>query len=212
VRLVDAFEHHHLGAVDRAVGMLAAGKSRLPGQCGVAGRIDEAGRGEFDVAIAGGEIERAQAAAVAGHPAQDRPEQRGDVGLADRFLDPARERDLVIHHHGRVRWPAATIVERPLRSELAQNVVGDAMGELMSMRAVGEQAAECADDRIDGLSAERGQPIDKCNLAAEPRRLERGRDPGDAGSQDADVRGHLSRRCVLQAPNDPGRGRRPSLI
>src|SRR5262245_51230736 len=34
-RLVDAFEHHHLSAVDRTVGMLAAGETRLEGERGI---------------------------------------------------------------------------------------------------------------------------------------------------------------------------------
>src|SRR5260370_28670017 len=42
-----------------------------------------------------------------------------------------------------------------LRAEIAQDVVGNAMGELIGLGAVGEQAAEGADDGIDGLSAER---------------------------------------------------------
>jgi hypothetical protein len=57
-------------------------------------------------------------------------------------------------------------VQCALRAELAQDVVGDAVGELPAMAAVGEQAAERADDRIDGLPAERGQPIDQGDLAA----------------------------------------------
>ena len=195
LRLVDAFEHHHLGAVDRAVGMLAAGEARLPGQRRVAGRVDEAGRRKLHVAIAGGELELAHLAAVARHAAQDGAEQHGDAGLAHGFLDPARQRDLVIHHHGGVRRPAAAIVQRVLGAEVAQDVVGNPVGELVSVRAVGEQAAERADDRVDGLAAERGQPIDQRDLAAEPRRLERRRDAGDAGSQDADIRRYLPRRC-----------------
>ena len=35
--LVDVLEHHHLGAVERAVGILAAGKARLKDQRRVAG-------------------------------------------------------------------------------------------------------------------------------------------------------------------------------
>ena len=133
-RFVDAFEHHHLGAVDRTIGRLAAGKSRLPGQGGVAGRVDEARCRELHVAVAGREIEFADAGAVACDPAQDRAEQHGDTGLADGLLDPARERNLVVHHHGRVRRPAAAVVQRALRAELAQDVVGDAVGELSAVR------------------------------------------------------------------------------
>ena len=40
-------EHHHLGAVDRTVGRLAAGKARLPDQRGIAGGVDEAVRREL---------------------------------------------------------------------------------------------------------------------------------------------------------------------
>ena len=55
-------------------------------------------------------------------------------------------------------------MQRVLRAELAQDVVGDPVGELLPVRAVGEQAAERADDRIDGLAAERGKPVDQRDL------------------------------------------------
>ena len=204
---VDPLEHHHLGAVDRTIGRLAAGKSRLPGQGGIAGGVDKPRRRELHVAIARREIEFADAGAVACDPAQDRAEQHGDIGVADGLLDPAGERNLVVHHHGRVRRAAAAVVQRALRAELAQNVVGDAVGELSAVLTVREQPAERADDGIDGLPAERGKPVDQSDLAAETGRFERGGNSRDAGAQHADIGGHAPRGSVGRPPDDPG-GRR----
>ena len=61
--------------------------------------------------------------------------------------------------------------------------------------AVGEQAAERADDGIDRLSAERGKAVDQRDLAAETCRFERGGHSGDAGAQHADI-GADTRRGV----------------
>jgi len=41
VLLVDAFEHHHLGAEHRAIGCLLARKAGLPHQRGIAAGVDE---------------------------------------------------------------------------------------------------------------------------------------------------------------------------
>jgi hypothetical protein len=192
--------------------MLAAGEARLPGKGGVAGGVDETRRRQRDVAVTGGELERTYPAAVAPHAAQDGTEQHADPGLADRLLDPARQRHLVVHDHGGVRRPAPAVVQRALRAEFVQDVVGDAVGELMSVAAVGEQAAEGADDRVDRLSAERGQAVDQRHRAAEARRLERCRDAGDAGAHDADVGRQLPRRRVRRPANDARRRRDPCLL
>ena len=211
-RFVDAFEHHHLGAVDRTIGRFAAGKPRLPGQDGVAGCVDEAGSRELRVTVAGRDIELADAGAVARDPAQDRAEQHGDTGLAHGLLDPARERDLVVHHHRGVGRSAATVVQRALRAELSQDVVGDAVGELDAVRAVGKQPAERADDGVDGLAAERGQGIDEGDLAAEAGRFERGGDTGDAGAEHADIGRHPHRHRARWPAHDAGRGREFGLV
>ena len=60
--------------------VLAAWKARLPRQRGVAGRIDEPGGAEGHVAVAGREVERAHASAIARHPPQDRADEDGDKG------------------------------------------------------------------------------------------------------------------------------------
>jgi MFS family permease len=56
-------------------------------------------------------------------------------------------------------------------AEVAQDVFRDAIGELRSVGAVGEQPAKRADDRIDGLPAQRRQAVDDRDLAAESRRF-----------------------------------------
>ena len=211
-RLVDAFEHHHLGAVDRTIGRLAAGKSRLPGQGGVAGGVDEAGRRKLDVAVTRRKVEFADAAAVARDAAQNGAEQHGDIGLANGLFDPTRQRDLVVHHHGRVRWSAAAVMQRSLRAEFAQDVIGDAVGELGAVRPVAEQAAERADDGIDCLSAERGKAVDQRDLAAETCRFERGGNSGDAGAQHADIGADTPRRSAWGPPHNSGRGRDLGLV
>jgi hypothetical protein len=211
-RLVDALEHHHLRAVDRTVGMLAAREAGLEGERRVSGRVHEARGREPHVAVAGGEIERAYAGPVARHGAQDRAEQHGDLGLAHGLLDPARQRDLVVHHHSRIRRAAAAVMQRALRAEFAQDVVGDAVGELIAVRAVGEQPAERADDRIDGLAAQRRKCVDEGDLAAETGRFECRGDAGDAGAQHADIGGHVPRGCARCTPHDPGRRRDLCLV
>jgi hypothetical protein len=65
------------------------------------------------------------------------------------------------------------VMQRALRAEIAQDVVCDAVGELMAVRAVGEQPAESADDQVDGLPARGGRRVDERDLAAETGRLER---------------------------------------
>ncbi len=66
---VDPFEHHHLRAVEWPVGRLAAGKTGLVGERSVAGCIHEARCRQHHVAVAGRELDRADAAAVAHHTA-----------------------------------------------------------------------------------------------------------------------------------------------
>ena len=51
-----------------------------------------------------------------------------------------------------------------LRPEVAEDFVGDTVGELMAVSAVGEQAAERADDRIDRLTTEHGRPSSSTTL------------------------------------------------
>ena len=69
----------------------------------------------------------------------------------------------------------------------------------MAVGAVGEQAAERADDRIDHLAAERRQAIDQHDLAAELRRLERRRRAGAAGADHADVGADVLSRLGFSA-------------
>ena len=192
--------------------MLAASKACLPGQRRVAGGVDEASRRKRHVAIAGGETDLMHPAAIARHGAQDRTEQYGNVSFANGFLDPTRERDLIVHHHGRVRRTAAAVVQGALSAEIAQNVIGDAVGELMAMRPVGEQSAERADDGIDGLATERGKSVQQCDLATETGRLERRRNPGDACPEDADIGRYMSCRPARRPPNDAGRRRNLGLV
>ena len=96
------------------------------------------------------------------------------------------------------------IMQRALRAEIAQDAVGDAVRELVAAAAVGEQAAERPDHRVDRLSAERVQPVDQRDLGPEPGGFERSRHASDAGADDADVRTDLPRRCAL-APHDARR-------
>ena len=171
VRLVDILEHDHLRPVDRAIFRLAARQARKPGERGVAGSIDEAGRGNLHVAITGGEIELLDAAAVARDAPHHRAGDRLDAGLHHRLLDPAAERHLVVHDDGGV-LRIAPVMQRALGAEVAQNVVGDAVRHLIRVRAIGEEPAERADDGIDRLAAERGLAVDQRYRAAEACRFD----------------------------------------
>jgi len=110
--------------------MLPAGQAGLPRERRVAGGIDESGRGNHGVTKPGCEKELANSRAVAGHVAQDRAEENRNAGFLDRLLDPARQRDLIVHDDGGVGGAAPAIVEGSLGAEVAQNLVGDTMGEL----------------------------------------------------------------------------------
>ena len=182
--------------------MLPAGKARLPCERRVAGGIDKAGRGNLDVTEPRSERELANSRAVAGHVAQDRAKENRNAGFLDRLLDPARQRDLIVHDDGGVGGAAPAIVEGSLGAEVAQNLVGDTMGELISSRPVGEQAAERADDGVDGLPAERGKGIHENHPAAQARSFERRRNPRNARTQHADVARYALRACAWCAPHD----------
>ena len=182
--------------------MLPAGQAGLPRERRVAGGIDESGRGNHGVTKPGCEKELANSRAVAGHVAQDRAEENRNAGFLDRLLDPARQRNLIVHDDGGVGGAAPAIVEGSLGAEVTQNLIGDTMGELISSRPVGEQAAERADDGVDGLPAERGKGIDKNHLAAEARPFERRRNPRNARTQHADVARYALRACAWCAPHD----------
>ena len=61
------------------------------------------------------------------------------------------------------------------------------MRDLIRLRSVRVEADDGADDRADGLAAERGRAVHEHDRASELRGFERRRDAGDAGAEDADV-------------------------
>ena len=140
------------------------------------------------------------------HVAKHGAEQHGDALRPHRLLDPAAERNLVVVDD-RGERPVPVVERLVLPAEIAQNVVGNAAGELVAMRAVGEQAAECADDGVYRLAAEHRQAVDDEHLAAETRRLDRGRNAGDAGADDADVSADALCALLAVAPDDARAGR-----
>src|SRR5262249_38545567 len=202
VRLIDVFEHDHLGAVDLPAGRLAARKTGLPGQGRVSGRVHEPSRAKPQVAVAGDELQFLDAAAVETNTAQYGTQNHGDAGGADRLLNPAAERDLVIVDHRGDR-AVPTIERAGNAAEVAQDVFGDAIGVLRAVGAIGEQSAKRADNRVDGLAAEGGEAVDDRDPAPQPRRLERGRHAGNARADDADIDIDVLSRLGLPA-DDPG--------
>ena len=211
VRLVDALQHHHLRAEHLGVGGLAAGQARVPGQRRIAGGIDEAGGLHGHVAVAGGEMQPRDAPPLHLHVAQHRAHQRDDARLLDRPLHPAAERDLVVVDHG--GDGAVAVVEGlVLLLQVVQDLVGDAVGELVAVRAVGEQAAEGGDDGVDGLASQRRQPVDDGGAPAEARGLQRRRRAGNAGADHADVHAHLARRAARGPLDNTGGGCRSGLV
>src|SRR5690606_26122293 len=69
---------------------------------------------------------------------------------------------------------------------------------------------ERANDRIDRLAAERGQAVDKNDLAAELRGFERRCHAGRARADDADIRAHFARARALASDGFCPRCRRRS--
>ncbi len=137
------------------------------------------------------------------HIAHHRADDHGDAELAHRALDPAAERDLVVVDDRRVR--AVAVIELlAVLAERLHDVVGDAVGELVAVRAVGEEAAERADDRIHRLPAQRRHAVDQDHLAPEPGRLDRRGGAGGAGADDADVAFDLAHRALARPADDPG--------
>ena len=151
-RLVDVFDDDHLRAEDAGVFWFAARQSSRPRQRRVTAGVDEAVGLDSDVAVAGGEVQRLQAPPVHVHLAQDGADQRDDTGLDDGLLDDAAECDLVVVDDG--GNGTATVVDAGVFFfERIENVVGDAMSELVAVRAVRKEPAKSADDRVDGLAA-----------------------------------------------------------
>ena len=89
--------------------------------------------------------------------------------------------------------------------EITQHVFGHAVGELDTVRAVGEQAAERADDGVDHLATERRQAINQNDLAAELGGFERGGNACRACADNANIAGDLLRQFVF-APHGFGAG------
>src|SRR5262249_27074299 len=93
-------------------------------------------------------------------------------------------------------WPVSAVKRTWNTSEVAQDVFCDAVGELVSVGAVGEQAAKRADDRVDGLAAKGWQAVDDCDFASKPRGLQGCRHAGDPCTDHADVGADLLHRLV----------------
>ena len=198
---VDILQDDHLGPKHRTVGRLPAGEARLPDQCGVAACVHKAGSLDVHVAVACCELKALHPTALDLNAPQYRAKRYGDAGLANRLLDPAGQCDLVVVDHcGQRSMP---VIERMLfRAEIAQDVVGDAVGELVAVGAVGEQPAERADDRIDRLAAEHGQAVDQHDFAPGPGGGQCGGGAGDPRTHNANIRLDAPRGGVWLARDD----------
>ncbi len=129
VRLVDALEHHHLRAVDRAFIRFAARQPRLPGERGIAARIDEALRRHGEIAEARGQIEAARRA-VHAIVTPRRMAPSTTVMPAWRTASLTQRDSATSSYMTTDGHRAAAVVQRALGAEFAQDVVGDAVGEL----------------------------------------------------------------------------------
>jgi len=141
VGFVDVFQNDHLRSEHRAVRRLPAGEASLPDQRGIAARFDKPGRFDVHVAVTCRELDAADPAALDLHPTHHGAKHHGDTGLANRFLDPAGECNLVVIDNCGQR-PVPVMQGLLLGAELAQNVVGYAVGELVAMSSIGKQTAK----------------------------------------------------------------------
>ena len=123
----------------------------------------------------------------------DRAEQHGDAGLAHRLLDPARERDLVIHDDGGVGRPATPVMQRVLRAEIAQDLVGNAVCDLMPWLPLANKPQNVPMMEFTAWPPSAGKPSTSSTLRPSLRRLHRRRDAGNAGAEHADVGRHMLR-------------------
>ncbi len=205
---VDAFEHHHLGAEHRTVRRLLARKAGLPDQRRIAAGVDEACGGDTHVAVTRGEPERPDPPVHDLNLADDRAEQHGDPGVMDRGLDPAAERHFVIDDDV---VDALPVVDGTGPRQIADDVLRDPVGHLVAIFAVGEHAADGADDRIHRLPAQHRQAVDQQHPFSEPCGLDRRRGAGDAGADHAHIgithqwlaagSNHRARRCRSLGPD-----------
>jgi hypothetical protein len=187
VLLVEVFEDELLRAVDGALGK-PAGQARFPGEGGVAGGIDEAGRRDADGAVPGGEGDGLDPAARTLHLGDARAQYDPDAQVVDGAIHPAAQGHLVIVDSEGV---SAVVVQVTGLVEIGEDAVEDAVGQLAVLRAVAEDSAEQADEGVHHLAAEQRQRVDEYDVATEPGGLDGGRDTGDSGAHDTQVGGEF---------------------
>jgi hypothetical protein len=118
----------------------------------------------------------------------------------DLALHPAAEPHFVVlEDDSRMVQP----LNRAFGREVVDQVIRDPVRDLIGLGPMREEADQRADDRTDGLPAERGCAIDDDDRAAEFGGLESRGDAGDAGAEDADVRVDQSLLASM-APVDMG--------
>jgi hypothetical protein len=156
VALVHVLDDDLLGAVDGALGDPAR-QPRLPGQGGVAAGVDEAVRRDRDVAVAGREFDLGDPPVAEADPLQHGAEDGPDAEAPDRPLEPAAEGHLVVIDGLGVAGLEMQIAGRP---QVTENVVENPVRELPVFRAVAENTAEQADQRMHHLSADEWQRVD----------------------------------------------------
>lgn len=94
-----------------------------------------------NVAATRGQIYSPYASSLDPDIAHDRADDDRDAGRQHRLFHRASDLDLIVIHNGRMR--AAAVGQRIfLGAEIAKDVVGDTVRELITIRAVREEAAE----------------------------------------------------------------------
>ncbi len=186
-------------SIHRRLG-LAHRQARLVAQGRITRGVDEAIRHHAQGSEAGREIDVPNPPALESHIGEYRADNRLHSGALDPLLHPAPEPDLVVlERDGGTMHPQ----ERALRRQVLDQIVRDQVSDLVSVGPVCVQTDERADDRSDGLAAERRRAIDDDNLATELRGLQRCGDAGDSGTEDADVgldRGYGARAAAENGP------------
>ena len=82
-------------------------------------------------------------------------------------------------------------MQRVLRAEVVQDVVGDAVRDLVPCVPLANSPQNVPMIELTACPPSAGSAVDQRDLAAETRRFQRRRDAGDSGAQHADVRRHV---------------------
>ena len=165
---------------------LANLESGFVGQARIARGIDIPAGRDANSPEASGEVDVLDAAAFERDTGHHSAHDRLNTRRLHLPLHPSSQTDFVVLEGDRAGHRHAPM-ERPFRRQLLDQLIGDAVRQLIRMGSMGVEADDGADDRSDRLAAERRRRVDDHDAAAERRRFERRSHAGNTRTDDADV-------------------------